>query len=274
MNATTEMQQLKAAHFATWESGDYALVAERLVQEVADVGVAACDLRPGEEVLDVATGSGNAAIPAALAGAKVTGLDIAPSLLVAARARAEQAGVEAEFVEGDAEALPWGEESFDAVLSVLGVQFTPRHELTAREIARVLRPGGRMVLCNWTPSGFIGQFFKAIGPRMPKPPEGASPPPLWGDEAHVRELFADTGIDLDATTRSVVFEEASPEAFVGFMAEHYGPLLKAKEKLGPSGEWDELKTELEELCRRSNLAADGFLTPSEYLLVRGRKARR
>ena len=134
-----------------------------------------------------------------------------------------------------------------------------------------MRPGGTIVLCNWTPRGFIGQFFKTIGPRMPKPPAGASPPPLWGDEDHVRELFAGTGVELEFESRSVVFEHESPAAFVDYMAECYGPLLKAREHLEPQGRWDELYSDLVALCERSNLAADSFMTPSEYLVVKGRR---
>ena len=268
---TTEMDQLKAAHRVTWDSGDYASVAQRLVQEVADAAVAAADPKPGEEIIDVATGSGNAAIPAALLGAQVTGLDIAPSLLEAARRRADEADVEIDWIEGDAEALPFPEASFDKVLSVLGVQFTPRHELTAQELVRVVRPGGAIVLANWTPRGYIGQFFKTISPRLPKPPAGASPPPLWGDEAHVRELFAGMGVELEFESRSVVFEHESPTAFIDYMADCYGPLLKARERLEPEGRWEELYSDLVALSERSNLAADSFVTPSEYVLVKGRR---
>jgi len=271
MTTTTAIDQLKEAHRATWDSGDYASVARTQVLEVGETTAAVAAVHPGDEVLDVATGSGNAAIPAALAGARVTGLDLAPTLLDVARQRANAAGVEIDWVEGDAEALPYGDDSFDTVLSAIGVQFAPRHELAATELARVVRPGGRIVLANWTPRGFIGQFFKTISPRLPKPPEGASPPPLWGDEEHVRGLFAGTGIELEFEHHSVVFEHESPESFVEYMADNYGPLLKARERLEPEGAWEELRADLIALCERSNVAADSFLAPSEYLLVRGRK---
>jgi len=271
MSTTAEMTQLKQAHRATWDSANYALVAERLVQEVADVGVAAAELEPGQEVLDVATGSGNAAIPAAAAGATVTGIDISVVLLEAGRERAQEAGVHVDWVEGDAEALPYEDESFDTVLSVLGAQFTPRHEVAAGEIARVVRPGGKVVMCNWTPGGFIGQFFKTMSPRMPKPPEGASPPPLWGDEDHVAELFAGTGVTVTCAPRSVVFEERSSEHFIDFMADNYGPLFKARERLEGEGTWGDLRADLVALGERMNLSADEFLVSSEYLLITGRK---
>jgi len=273
MNATLEMDQLKAAHRTTWDSGDYASVAQTLVLEVGASAVAAAGPRPGEEVLDIATGSGNAAMAAAVAGARVTGLDLAPSLLDVARQRARAAGVKVDWIEGDAEALPFDDDSFDTVLSAIGVQFAPRHELAAREIARVVKPGGKIVLCNWTPQGFIGQFFKTISPRLPKPPEGASPPPLWGDETHMRRLFAGTGVRFEVESRSVVFAHDSCESFVDYMADCYGPLLKARERLEPEGDWDELRHDLVALCEESNLAPDSFLAPSEYLLVRGIKVR-
>ena len=270
---TTEIDQLKAAHRATWDSGDYAAVARDLVQEVADTAVETLAPQPGETILDVATGSGNAALPAAQAGAAVTGLDLAPTLLDVARRRSEEAGVPVEWLEGDAEALPFPDEAFDKAVSVLGVQFAPRHERSAAELARVVRPGGTIVLANWTPAGFIGQFFKTIGPRMPKPPEGASPPPLWGDEEHVDGLFAGTGVEFAYDHRSVLFEEESPSAFVDYMAENYGPLLKARERLTPEGTWDDLRSDLIALGERSNLASDTFLVPSEYLVAHGRKER-
>ena len=268
---TTEIEELKAKHRATWDSGDYAAVARDLVPEVADVAVAAAEPRPGQQLLDVATGSGNAAIPAAQAGAEVTGLDLAPTLLDVARERAAAAGVEVEWVEGDAEALPYADESYDTVVSVIGVQFAPQHEVAAHEIARVTRSGGKIVLASWTPRGFIGQFFKTMSPHMPKPPPGASPPPLWGDGDHLRGLFEGTGVEFELETRSVVFENESPTGFIDYMAENYGPLLKAKELLDPQGKWDALRSDLVALAERSNLAADSFLTQSEYLLANGRK---
>ena len=268
---TPTLDPLKQQHRAIWDSGNYASVAETLVLDVADAAIAAADLRPGDTLLDVATGSGNAAIPAAIAGLHVTGLDLAPTLIDVARARGAAAGVDVDWVVGDAEALPFPDASFDVVLSVLGVQFAPHHEQAARELARVVKPGGQIVLCNWTPSGFIGQFFATIGPRMPKPPQGVSAPPLWGDEAHVRALFEGTGVAVQAETRSVVFDHSSSEGFVDYMADNYGPLLKARERLDPQGAWQDLRAELVALCERSNLAADGFMTGSEYLVVRGRK---
>lgn len=267
----TLIDDLKAAHRATWDSGDYPTVARDLVTEVGETAVAAARPSPQDEILDVATGSGNAAIPLAVAGARVTGLDLAPSLLEAARREAAGAGVDVVWVEGDAEALPFRDASFDKVLSVLGVQFAPHHETCARELARVVRPGGSIVLCNWTPQGFIGQFFRTIGPYMPAPPEGVSPPPLWGDEQHVTELFADTDTEFEFERRTVTFEQESPAEFVDYMSRNYGPLLKARERLTPEGTWLDLRADLVALSERLNLTPDGFSVPSEYLLVKGRR---
>lgn len=267
----TAIDQLKAAHRATWDSGDYTAVADRWVGPLAATALARAEVGEGTEVLDVATGSGNAAIPAALAGARVTGLDLAPSLIEIARERSAQAGVDVEWIVGDAEALPWPDERWDVVLSVVGVQFAPRHERVAQELARVTRPGGRIVLCSWTPGGFIGQFLKTVGPRMPKPPEGASPPPLWGDQDHVRALFAGTGVEFEFSVDSTPFEYGTAGGFVDYMADHYGPLLKAREKLTPEGTWEELRSELVALCERSNVAPGGFRVFSEYLVAVGQK---
>jgi SAM-dependent methyltransferase len=242
-------------------------VAERYVLDIGQVAVARADISPGIDVLDVATGTGNAAIPAAQSGARVTGLDFAPELLSVARERAGQADVEIDWVEGDAEALPFGDDSYDRVLSVLGVQFAPRHEVVAAELARVLRPGGSIVLCSWTPGSLIGEILRTVGGRMPKPPEGVSPPPLWGDADHVSGLFAGTGLAFAFESHSVDFVEASPAGFVDYMADQYGPLHTARKKLGADG-WNALRDELVAVCERRNVAgAGGFRAPSEYLVA-------
>lgn len=272
MTTATKIDELKAAHRATWDSGDYANVADRYVIPVGAAAIEAAGELRGADVLDVATGSGNAAIPAALAGARVTGLDLAPSLLAVAAERSHEAGVEVEWVEGDAEALPFEAESFDVALSVVGVQFAPRHEVVAGEIARVVRPGGRIVLCSWTPRGFIGQFLKTVAPRMPKPPAGASPPPLWGDEDHVSDLFAPHGVRFEHELGLAEFSHGSAAGFVDYMAASYGPLVKARERLTPEGSWADLRSELIALCERFNTASDGFTAEAEYLIAVGSKA--
>ena len=271
MTNTTAIDQLKAAHRATWESGDYTNVADLFVIPLGMAALNAADPGPGTEVLDVAAGSGNPAIAVAQTGARVTALDLAPSLLEIGRRRARDAGVDIDFVEGDAEALPFDNERFDVALSVVGVQFAPRHEVVARELARVVRPGGRIVLCSWTPGGFIGQFLKTVAPRMPKPPAGASPPPLWGDQAHVRELFAQAYVEFEFELRHTEIRYGSCAGFVDYMAFHYGPLVKARERLSQDGTWDELRHDLVALCERHNIATDGFVARPEYLLARGVK---
>jgi SAM-dependent methyltransferase len=265
--------ELKRAHRSTWASGDYASVAERLVDEVPPRHLLErVQVKPGMEVLDIATGTGNVAIRAAQLGARVTALDLTPELFERGRERAAAAGAEVAWVEGDAEDLAFEDGSFDLVLSTFGIQFAPRHEVAAREAVRVARPGGTIGLVNWTPQGHIGRVLKAVGARMPKPPDYASPPPLWGDEAHVRKLFAFDGVELEferATNPFVGFD--SPAAWVEFMATNYGPLLKAREKLAPDGRWDELRDELVALTSSLDQGgADGLRVESEYLLTLAR----
>jgi SAM-dependent methyltransferase len=273
--ATTETHSPtpKDRHRATWGAGDYAEVADRLVLPLGHEIVAEVGVGPRDVVLDVATGTGNAAIPAARTGARVTGLDLVPDLLSIARGRADEAGVDVTWVEGDAESLPFEDGRFDVVLSTLGVQFTPDHRRSAHEIARTCRPGGRIGLCNWTPEGYIGRFFATLSPYLPPPPPGASPPPRWGSEEHVTGLFAGTGVELRFERRTIDFAEASPAAFIDFMAAAYGPLVKAREALTPDGRWESLRAELIAMTEASDVASDGtFRAPSEYLVVVGHKA--
>ena len=178
---------LKLAHRATWAAGDYPAVARHIADDPVRDALTAARVRPGARVLDVATGSGNVALHAANAGAQVVGLDLVPELLDVAHSRALAAGVEIEWVHGDAEALPFADGSFDSVTSVFGVQFAPRHQTTADELVRVCRAGGTIGLINWTPEGLIGEMFQIMGRYLPPPPAFATAPPLWGDEHHVRE---------------------------------------------------------------------------------------
>src|SRR3954464_11244406 len=182
------LQEFRDRAHKTWAAGDFANIADLIwpvgARLVEDIGV-----EPGMRGVDLACGSGNAAIPAAVAGGKTTGLDITPELFDAGRRRASDAGVEIEWVQGDCEDLPFEDDSFDRVLSTFGIMFAPRHGVAAAEAARVLVPGGVLGFCNWSPTGMIGEMFKLIGSYMPPPPSFASPPPLWGTEAHVRELL-------------------------------------------------------------------------------------
>jgi SAM-dependent methyltransferase len=267
----TVVADLKRTQRATWAAGDYAAVAE-LIDEAPPRDLLACmHIRPGHQVLDVATGTGNVAIPAAAAGAQVVGLDLTPELFETARRRAEQHDVAVEWIEGDAEELPFEDGSFDRVLSVFGVQFAPRHEVVAHELVRVTRPGGRIGLINWTPRGLIGELLKTIGSYMPAPPEYASPPPLWGSEQHVRRLFADTPVELAFSHGHNPWRFDSAESFVAFMETHYGPTLKARERLTAEGRWEDCRAEIVALAERHNEATDGsLLMNAEYLVVVGR----
>jgi SAM-dependent methyltransferase len=267
------VEDLKKTHRATWAAGDYAAVAERIDEVPPRDLLERVLVGPGDEVLDVATGTGNAALPAAAAGAHVIGLDITPELFDTARRRAAAQDVHVDWLEGDAEDLPFGDERFDAVLSVFGVQFAPRHEVVSEELARVTKPGGRIGLVNWTPGGLIGQMFKVMGKYLPAPPDYASPPPLWGDEEHVRGLFADTGVELEFMRGHNPWQFDSAEHFVVFFETNYGPTLKARERLEADGRWAELREELHALAELHNEATDGsLLMQAEYLVTIGRKA--
>ncbi|VEG53796.1 type 11 methyltransferase [Mycolicibacterium aurum] len=219
---------LKAKHRALWASGDYPAVAAELIPALGPELVGACGVTPGVRVLDVAAGSGNAAIPAAEAGALVTASDLTPELFDAGRHIAAERGVELEWVEADAEALPFSDNSYDVVMSCVGAMFAPHHQVTADELIRVCRPGGTIGMINWTPEGFIGNLFATMKPYAPPPPPGASPPPLWGDENHVRELFGDAVTDL-ATRRQTVHIDrcATPEEFREYWKHNYGPTIAA-----------------------------------------------
>jgi SAM-dependent methyltransferase len=269
----TAVADLKKVHRATWAAGDYAAVAEHIDAVPPRDLLERVDIRPGHDVLDVATGTGNVAIRAAAAGAQVAGLDLTPELFDTARRRAAAADVTVDWVEGDAEDLPFDDERFDRVLSTFGVQFAPRHAIVAQELARVCRPGGLIGLVNWTPEGQIGELFKIMGRYMPAPPDYASPPPLWGNEEHVRGLFAGSGVELEFARGLNPWRFDSAEHWVVFMETHYGPTLKAREKLTAEGRWDDCRGEILAMAERRNEATDGsLLIPGEYLITIGRKA--
>ena len=270
--ASDPVAALKSVHRATWAAGDYATVAERVEDAPPAHVLAAVGIDPEHDVLDVATGSGNVALRAARTGARVTGLDLVPELLDVARRRAAEAGVELELVEGDAEDLPFPDESFDRVLSVFGIQFAPRHEVAARELVRVCRPGGAIGLVNWTPEGLIGRMFKVMSKYLPAPPEFASPPPKWGDEQHVRELFAPYGLELSFERGMNTWTFPSVDEYQTFFEERYGPTIKAKERLSAEGTWEQCRGDLRELYESMNEATDGSLKiDAEYLVVVGRR---
>jgi SAM-dependent methyltransferase len=210
-----------------WASGDYPTVARDLVADLGPRLAFAAGIEPGDRVLDVASGTGSAAIPAALAGAEVVASDLTPELFVAGRRRALEAGADLDWVEADAEALPFDAESFDVVLSCIGAMFAPMHQAVAGELTRVCRPGGTIALLNWTPDSIVGDLFRALSPFMPPPPEGAQPPVEWGDEEHVRALFGDRVHSLEYERHTLEASFPSPHAHREFFKEHYGPTVLA-----------------------------------------------
>ncbi|SBS71395.1 conserved hypothetical protein [uncultured Mycobacterium sp.] len=217
---------LKAKHRALWASGDYPAVAAELIPALGPELVAAAGVRPGQLVLDVGAGSGNAAIPAAATGATVTASDLTPELFDEGRHIAATRGVELEWVEADAEALPFADNGFDVVTSCLGAMFAPHHQAAADELVRVCRPGGTIAMINWTPQGFIGQLFATMKPYAAPLPPGAQPAPLWGNEDHVRELFGDRVVDLTLRRQSVLIEHSpSPIEFREYWKRNYGPTI-------------------------------------------------
>ncbi|MGH3585487.1 MAG: class I SAM-dependent methyltransferase [Pseudonocardia sp.] len=217
---------LKAKHRALWAAGDYPRIAAELVPQFGPALVAAAGVHAGQRVLDVGAGSGNAAIPAAERGARVTASDLTPELFDAGRRIAAERAVTLDWVEADAEALPFPDDAYDVVLSSVGAMFAPRHQAVADELVRVTRPGGTIAMINWTPDGFIGNLFRTMAPFAPPPPPGASPPPLWGDERHVRELFGDRVTDLRARQGQIVMtHEGDPAGFREYWKQHYGPTI-------------------------------------------------
>jgi SAM-dependent methyltransferase len=219
-------RELKAKHRALWASGDYPAVAVDLIPALGPELVRACRVRAGQRVLDVGAGSGNAAIPAAEQGATVTASDLTPELLDAGRRFAAGRGVDLEWVEADAEALPFPDDHFDVVMSCVGAMFAPRHQTVADELVRVCRPGGTIGMINWTPEGFIGHLFRTMAPYAPPPPPGATPPPRWGDEQHVKELFGDRITELDMRRRQTVMDHcADPTEFREYWKRNYGPTI-------------------------------------------------
>jgi ubiquinone/menaquinone biosynthesis C-methylase UbiE len=253
---------------ATWAAGDYDAVAAKIAA-VGERAVRHAGVREGDVVLDVACGTGNATIPAARTGARTTGLDLTPELFGPLRAHALAAGVEVELVQGDAQALPFEDESFDVVLSTFGVMFAPDHARAAGELARVLRPGGRMVLCCWTPEGEIGRFSETVTRHLPPPP-GFVSPVLWGTEQHVRDLFARTSIEVELDREMVEMRFRDAEDAVSVYETRFGPVLMAKAALEREGRWPALREDLLALYQDS-ATEDGVVFRAEYLVTLGRR---
>jgi len=256
---------IKQRQQATWASGDYAAIGTTL-QIVGETLAEAADVRAGQAVLDVAAGNGNASLAAARRHAVVTSTDYVQSLLDKGRARAEAEHLPMQFRLADAEALPFGNETFDVVLSTFGVMFTPDHRRAASEMLRVLRPGGRIALANWTPGGFIGRLFKVIGAHV-SPPAGVQPPSLWGTEPHIVELFGAQAAQIRCERRLFNFRYRSAAHWVQVFRDLYGPTHKAFAALDASGALS-LEQAITVLLDELNVAApDSLVVPSEYLEV-------
>lgn len=261
--AAPDLGALKARQQLVWAAGDYAVVGTTL-QIVGEALCEATDLRAGAQVLDVAAGNGNAALAAARRWCNVVATDYVPALLERARERASAERLPMQFREADAEALPFPDASFDAVLSTFGVMFTANHAQAAHEMARVCRPGGRIGLANWTPEGFIGQLFATVGRRVPPPP-GAVSPARWGTCVGLDELFEGQVRAIDVAVRTFTFRYRSPEHWLEVFRKWYGPVMKAFGALQPDGQ-EALQQDLLALVGRFNRAGDGtMVVPGQYL---------
>jgi SAM-dependent methyltransferase len=263
--AASDLTSLKLRQQAAWSSGNYAIVGTTL-QIVGEELCEALDLRAGSKVLDVAAGNGMASLAAARRWCDVTSTDYVPALLERGRARASAEDMAIEFVEADAENLPFDRDSFDTLLSTFGVMFTPNQDRAAAELLRVCKPKGKIGLANWTPEGFIGQVFKTLGKYLP-PPANAKSPALWGTRARLSEMFDADASSVKAESRIFNFRYRSPEHFLDVFRTFYGPVLKAFAALDPAKQ-EELRNDLHALIVRTNRSGDGtMIVPSEYLEV-------
>ena len=263
--AVADLEQLKTRQRAAWSSGDYALIGTTL-QIVGEELCEALDLRAGQKVLDVAAGNGNVSLAAARRWCEVLATDYVPALLERARERAAAERLDIAFREADAEALPFPDCSFDTVVSTFGVMFTPDQERAAAEMVRVCKRGGRIGLANWTPEGFIGQVFKAIGKHLP-PPAGARSPALWGTRQRIAELFEPHATSIKVAQRSFVFRYRSPEHWLEVFRNYYGPVLKTFAALEPAAQAS-LQRDLLERIDQRNRSGDGtMVVSSEYLEI-------
>jgi SAM-dependent methyltransferase len=267
----TPDQELKARHRSMWASGNYPSMVETFLLPLGPRLVDALEIASGARVLDVAAGTGNASIPAAQRGARVTASDLTPELLEAGRRRAEVQGVQLDWVEADAEHLPFDDASFDVVMSAIGVMFAPHHQQAADELVRVCAPGGTLGLLSWTPTGMLGALFRMMAPFAPPPPAGAQAPPLWGGEEHLRELFGDR-VELrrvePGTLEVTAFEK--PEDYAEHFKARYGPTIAVQANARKNGREDEFVETLNRFCRDWNLGTAGRARfEMEYLLTVG-----
>ncbi|TLM87983.1 class I SAM-dependent methyltransferase [Pseudarthrobacter sp. NamE5] len=275
--ATEADRELKQKHRAMWASGDYPALADEMLLELGAILVEACGVTSRQRVLDVAAGSGNAAIPAAMMGAKVVASDLTPELFEAGRREAANRGVSLEWQEADAEALPFGDDEFDTVMSCLGAMFAPHHQAAADELVRVCKPGGTIGLLSWTPDGFIGRMFATMKPFAPPPPPGAQPAPLWGSEDHVRELLGDRVTGVHARKQALAVRSFHrPEDFVRYFKSHYGPTISVYKFIAADG--DKVKALDQALTELADSFGDAhgdtpFQMEWEYLLLTAKKAK-
>lgn len=269
---TVDVQAVAAKHRAMWASGDYPKLAADLVSPLGPVLVEATGVGPGARVLDVAAGTGNAAIPAAQTGASVVASDLCPELLESGRALAAERGVELEWREANAHSLPFGDNEFDVVMSCIGVMFAPFHQLAADELVRVCKPGGRIGLISWTPEGHIGKLFSAMKPYAPPPPAGAQPPPLWGQEDHVRALLGDRVIDVVTERRMLTVDHFADGAeFRDYFKAVYGPTISVYRNI--ESDPDRVAALDADIAEVGDSVLSGSSTMEwEYLLVTARKA--
>jgi ubiquinone/menaquinone biosynthesis C-methylase UbiE len=266
---SSALEDLKTNQQKIWSSGDYGRIAwitVPIARELAE----AVELRPGARVLDVATGTGHVALEAARVMCEATGIDYVPELVDVARRRAEAEGLDVDFEVADAEALPFLDGSFDFVVSAIGVMFTADHERAADELVRTCRPGGRIGLASWTPTGFVGQMLKTVGKHVPPPPAAQSPT-RWGSVDVVTELLGDRVHDVASYTATVTQRFASPEAYADFFLTHYGPTYAAATRLDDVGR-AALRDDLVRIAHQANRGVDGtFVSDWDYLVVTAEK---
>jgi SAM-dependent methyltransferase len=270
MSIQTQDSDLKTRHRKMWASGDYPEMVTTFLLPVGERLVEAAGIAAGERVLDVAAGTGNAAIPAAARGAQVTASDLTPELLDAGRARAEAAGVELDWVAADAEALPFEDAAFDVVMSSIGVMFAPHHQAAADELVRVCRPGGRIALLSWTPEGMLGALYRVMKEFAPPPPPGAQSPPLWGSEEHLVGLFGER-IRFDTLVRETLSITAFSHArdYAEHFKAYYGPTIAARANAEREGRAEDFDAALDAFCDEWH--RDGRFE-KEYLIGVGTKA--
>jgi len=270
--AAVDHNQVAAKHRTIWASGDYAKLAAELVSPLGPVLVQATAIAAGDRVLDVAAGTGNAAIPAAETGASVIASDLCPELLEQGSRLAAERGVELEWREANAHELPFGDDEFDVVMSCIGVMFAPFHRLAADELVRVCKPGGPIGLLSWTPEGHIGRLWAAMKPYAPAPPPGAQPPPLWGQEEHVRALLGDRVTDVVTERRMLAVDHFADGAeFRDYFKNLYGPTIAVYGNI--EGDPDRVAALDADIARvGDSVLSDSRTMEWEYLLLTVRKA--